>query len=108
MLYPMIVAIALIGSFAVRGSFFDVGACFGFGVLGWILKRYGYPVAPVVLGIVLGSLLEENFRRAVMMDGFSVFLTEPLAATMLTISLLLFAWPAFKSYREKKKAAAKG
>lgn len=101
-LYPMIVAIALIGSYAVRGSFFDVGACFGFGVLGWILKRYGYPVAPVVLGIVLGGLLEENFRRAVMMDGFSVFVTQPLAATMLAVSISLFAWPAYKSYKARK------
>ena len=101
-LYPMIVTIALIGSYAVRGSFFDVGACFGFGILGWILKRYRYPVAPVVLGIVLGGLLEENFRRAVMMDGFSVFITQPLAATMLGISIALFAWPAYKSYRARK------
>jgi putative tricarboxylic transport membrane protein len=98
----MIVAIALIGSYAVRGSFFDVGACFAFGILGWILKRYGYPVAPVVLGIVLGGLLEENFRRAVMMDGFSVFITQPLAATMLAVSIALFAWPAYKAYKARK------
>ncbi|SUZ58492.1 uncharacterized protein METZ01_LOCUS11346, partial [marine metagenome] len=101
-LYPMIVAIALIGSFAVRNSFFDVGSCFAFGLLGWLLKRYGYPVAPVVLGIVLGSLLEENFRRAVMMDGPMVFFHQPLACTMLTISALLFVWPAYKSYRSKR------
>ena len=100
-LYPMIVAIALIGSFSVRNSFFDVGSCFVFGLLGWMLKRYGYPVAPVVLGIVLGSLLEENFRRAIMMDGPMVFFHQPLAGTMLAISALLFVWPAYKSYRSK-------
>ncbi len=101
-LYPMIVVIALIGSFSVRNSFFDVGACFVFGLLGWLLKRYGYPVAPVVLGIVLGSLLEENFRRAVMMDGPTVFFTQPLAATMLTISGALFLWPVLRSYRARR------
>ena len=99
-------AIALIGSFAVRNSFFDVITCFGFGVVGWIFKRYDYPVPPVVLGIVLGSLLEENFRRAVMMGGPWVFITEPLAATMLTISALLFILPFYRGYRAKKKQAA--
>ena len=103
-LYPMIMAIAMIGSFAVRNSIFDVGACFVFGLIGWLFKRYDYPVAPIVLGIVLGSLLEENFRRAVMMGGPTVFLTEPLAATMLTISLLLFAWPIYKGIRAKRQA----
>jgi len=101
-LYPMILTIALIGSFAVQNSFFDVGACFAFGVIGWIFKRYDYPVAPIVLGIVLGSLLEENFRRAVMMEGPTVFLTQPLAATMLAIAGLLFLWPIYRSYRSKK------
>ena len=103
-LYPMIVAIALIGSFAVRNSFFDVGACFAFGIIGWLFKRYDYPVAPIVLGIVLGSLLEENFRRAVMMGGPTVFFDQPLAATMLAISALLFVWPIYKTYRMKKAA----
>lgn len=104
-LYPLIVAIALIGSYAVRGSFFDVGACFGFGVIGWIFKRYGFPVAPVVLGIVLGGLLEENFRRAIMMDGPTVFFTQPLAATMLAIAALLFILPIYRGYRAKKEAS---
>lgn len=105
-LYPMILAISLIGSFAVRSSFFDVGSCFAFGIIGWLFKRYGYPVAPVVLGIVLGSLLEENFRRAVMMGGPTVFFTEPLSAVMLTIAALLFIWPMYKSYRARRPASS--
>ncbi|MDP7583438.1 MAG: tripartite tricarboxylate transporter permease, partial [SAR324 cluster bacterium] len=100
-LYPMILAIALIGSFAVQNSFFDVGSCIGFGLVGWIFKRYNYPVAPVVLGIVLGNLLEENFRRAVMMDGPMVFFTEPLSLTMLTVAALLFALPIYRKYKSK-------
>jgi len=104
-LYPMILAISLIGSFAVRSSFFDVGACFGFGVIGWIFKRYGYPVAPIVLGIVLGGLLESNFRRAVMMDGPTVFFTEPLSAVMLTVAAALFLWPVYKSFRNRRNRA---
>lgn len=105
-LYTMILVISLIGSFSVRNSFFDVGSCFAFGVLGWVLQRYKYPVAPVVLGIVLGNLLEVNFRRAVMMEGPMVFFTQPIAASMLTVSLLLFLWPLYRNYKDKKAAQA--
>jgi len=48
--------------------------------------------------------LEENFRRAVMMDGPTVFLTQPLATTMLAISGLLFLWPIYRNYKSKKAA----
>ena len=105
-LYTMILVISLIGSFSVRNSFFDVGSCFAFGVLGWVLQRYKYPVAPVVLGIVLGNLLEVNFRRAVMMEGPMVFFTQPIAATMLAVSVLLFLWPLYRNYKDKKAARA--
>ena len=98
-MYPLILAIAVIGSFAVSGSMFDVAACIGFGVIGWIFKRYGYPVAPIVLGIVLGKMVEENFRRAVMMDGYSAFFDDKLAFTVLLISFLSFVWPLYKSWK---------
>lgn len=104
-LYPLIVVIALIGSFAVRNSFFDIGACFAFGLIGWILKRHGYPVAPVVLGMVLGRLIEENFRRAIMMGGPYVFFTEPLSLAMLSIAALLFGLPLYRSWRKSRAAA---
>ena len=66
-LFPIIFAVSIIGSFAVRNSFFDVISCLGFGIFGWILRRYNYPVAPIVLGMVLGNIAETNFIRAVMM-----------------------------------------
>ncbi len=98
-MYPLILAIAVIGSFAVSGSMFDVAACIGFGVIGWLFKRYGFPVAPIVLGIVLGKMVEENFRRAVMMDGYSVFYTDKLAFVVLLISFLSFVWPLYKGWK---------
>ncbi len=101
-MYPLILTIAVIGSFAVSGSMFDVAACIGFGVVGWIFKRYGFPVAPVVLGIVLGKMVEENFRRAVMMDGYSVFFTDKLACIVLIISFLSFVWPLYKSWKQHR------
>ncbi|TVQ28238.1 MAG: C4-dicarboxylate ABC transporter permease, partial [Wenzhouxiangella sp.] len=90
LLYVLITMMALIGSYAVRNSLFDVFACLGFGLLGWILRRYGYPLAPVILGLVLGSIAETNFRRAIMMDGFSVFFTRPLTLTLILLALASF------------------
>jgi len=102
-LYPMILAIAIIGSFAVKSSMFDVAACIGFGIVGWIFKRYGYPVAPVVLGIVLGTMVEDNYRRAVMMGGYTIFLKDKLALIMLTLAFLSFIYPLLKQWRERSK-----
>jgi putative tricarboxylic transport membrane protein len=104
-LYPLILVIAVIGSFAVSSSMFDVGACIGFGIIGWIFKRYGYPVAPIVLGIVLGNMVEENFRRAVIMDGYGAFFRDKLAFVVLLLAFLSFAYPLVKQWRERKKSS---
>lgn len=101
-LYPLILAIAVIGSFAVSSALFDVAACIGFGVVGWIFKRYGYPVAPVVLGIVLGNMVEENFRRALIMGGYPIFIEDKLALIMLLLAVLSFIYPLFKQWRERR------
>lgn len=104
-LYPLILAIAIIGSFAVSSSMFDVAACIGFGIVGWIFKRYGYPVAPVVLGIVLGNMVEENFRRAVIMDGYGAFFRDKMAFIVLLLAFLSFAYPLVKQWCDRKKSS---
>ncbi len=101
-LYPCILAVAFIGSFAVSNSLFDVAACIGFGVVGWLFKRYGYPVAPVVLGIVLGDMIEENFRRALIMGGYKVFFTDKLAFIVLLLAISSFLYPLIKQWRQRK------
>ena len=103
-LYPMIFIVAVMGSYSISYSLFDVGACIGFGIIGWIFKRYGYPVAPVVLGIVLGNMIEENFRRAVMMDGWTIFFTRKLSLIVLALGLLSFIWPLYQNYKRRKDA----
>ncbi len=104
-LYPMIFIVAVMGSYSISYSLFDVGACIGFGIIGWIFKRYGYPVAPIVLGIVLGKMIEENFRRAVMMDGWTIFFTRKLSLIVLLVGLLSFAWPLYQNYKRHKHKA---
>jgi putative tricarboxylic transport membrane protein len=104
-LLPMILTVSIVGSFAVNYSFFDVGACIGFGLVGWLLKRFGFPPAPVVLGMVLGKLAEENFRRAVIMGGYQIFFTRPVSLILLLVALVSFAYPLYQTRKQKKKEA---
>jgi len=96
-LYPLILATSMVGSFSVRFSMFDVGCCLGFGIVGWVLRRHAYPVVPIVLGMVLGGIAETSFRQAVMMDGYRVFFVRPVSLTILVLSVLLLAVPLWRS-----------
>ncbi|MBI9103504.1 MAG: tripartite tricarboxylate transporter permease [Spirochaetales bacterium] len=102
-LLPVILAVSIIGSFAVHYSFFDVATCIGFGIAGWILKKYGYPGAPIVLGMVLGKLAETNFRRAVIMGGYNIFFTRPVSIILLLLAILSFGVPLYQTYKAGKK-----
>ncbi len=101
-LYVLITLMALIGSFSVRNALFDVFACFGFGLLGWWLRRHDFPLAPVILGLVLGMIAETNFRRAIMMDGWTVFFERPLTLGLLLFALLSMAVPLARRLRQAR------
>ena len=99
-LYPMIFAFSMVGSFAVRSSVFDVGVCLAFGVVGWVLKKFRYPLSPVVLGLVLGSLIEQNLQMTLIMGGVSLLWSRPLCAVLLGLSAVLFAAPVLHEWKE--------
>ena len=101
LLYPMIFAFSFIGSYAVRSSLFDVGVCLAFGLLGWMLSRSKIHVSPIVLGMILGTMIEKNLRTTIMMGGVSLFFQRPLSLTLL---LLAFASVVIPYIRERKRA----
>jgi putative tricarboxylic transport membrane protein len=107
-LYTLIFMFTIIGSYAMRNSLFDVGVCIAFGLIGWMFKRYQYPVAPVVLGVVLGRIMEMNFRRALMRDGIESFYTRPLTVIFLVLAILSICVPFIQEYRAEKRKASAG
>ena len=88
---PMIFVLCVVGTYALAQRLFDVWTMLGFGVLGYLLRRYGFPVAPLVLGIVLGDLMEKNLRRGlVLSDGdLTPFFTRPISAVLFGIIVLV-------------------
>jgi putative tricarboxylic transport membrane protein len=104
-LLPVIIAVAFVGSYAVKNTMFDVYVCFGFGVLGWILRRNGFPTAPMVLAMILGKMAETNFRQALLAeDTWTIFFTNPLSLGLLLLAFLSLFIPI---YKERKLKATK-
>jgi len=99
LLYPLIFAFSFIGSYAVRSSVFDVGVCLAFGIIGWLLTRAKFPVSPVVLGMILGTMIEKNLRATIMMGGYSLFLRRPLSLSLLLLALASVAVPLVRERR---------
>jgi putative tricarboxylic transport membrane protein len=91
---PIIFVLCAVGSFAIAGRLFDVWVMLAFGLAGYALRHFGYPMAPLVLGIVLGDLLEKNLRRAlVLSDGdLAPFFTRPISGVLAALIIGTIAW----------------
>lgn len=92
-LYPIIIALSFIGSYFIQNSLFDVGTCIAFGLFGWLLKRGGFPTAPVILGLILGNMIEENLRLSLIKGGFIEFFVRPGSLFILILALVSFFLP---------------
>jgi putative tricarboxylic transport membrane protein len=92
---PIIVVICSIGAYTVHNTIFDVWMVVVFGVLGYLFKKLQYPLAPLVLAIVLGDAAESSFRQAMLVSqgDMSIFFSRKLVGTMTTLALLLLFWP---------------
>jgi putative tricarboxylic transport membrane protein len=106
LLFPAILLVCCIGVYSLSGSAFDVGVTALFGVLGYVFYKLGCEPAPFALGFVLGPLMEENLRRALLLSGGDpmTFVTSPISAALLIASaalLLLVVVPAFRKTREE-------
>ena len=92
---PIIMVICAIGSFTVKNAIFDVWMMVVFGILGYLFKKLQYPLAPLVLAIVLGDNAESSFRQAMLMSqgDLGILFSKKLVGFMTTLALLLLFWP---------------
>lgn len=106
-LAPLVLVFSILGAFGVRNNMFDVGVMLACGLVGYILQRWQYPMAPLILGLVLGPMLEQSFRQALSMSGssFAIFFTSPIAVTFLAIALLMVVFSLYNLVRGKKREA---
>lgn len=94
-LMPGVTALAFVSVYAVNGSALDLGLMTLFGVVGWVMRKLGFPLAPVVLGLVLGPLMEKNLRRSLALSGgdWGVLFDSPIAIALWILALASLAAP---------------
>lgn len=107
-LFPAMLFFIGIGVYSVHNQVFDVYAVIVFGVIGYLMNRYGYPAAPLLLGFILGPLMEEHFKRALLMSRghFSIFWERPISAAIFAITLLLLGLSIYGILRQARKRPA--
>jgi putative tricarboxylic transport membrane protein len=99
---------AYLGAFALRQSISDVWIMTGFGILGFFMVKGGYPLAPLVLGAILGPLAERYFDQTMIrtQNDWTVFFTRPISGVLMAIALATFALLAYRAYRQYRKREA--
>ncbi|MBB4351618.1 tripartite tricarboxylate transporter permease [Aliirhizobium cellulosilyticum] len=102
-----ILAFAVLGSFAIRNLMFDVWMTLGFGLLGYFMKKLSFPVAPVILAMVLGYLIESNYRTALVSSqgSYMIFLTDPISVLFLILSAVSLAVPIYRLWSARRVVA---
>jgi putative tricarboxylic transport membrane protein len=104
MLLPIIALFCIVGSFAITNSPYGILLMLVFGLVGWFLEEHGIPVAPLVLGMVLGELLEQSFLTSMIKaDGdFTVFFTRPIAGALGVLTLAVWGWMLVAALRRQR------
>ncbi|MCD2185005.1 tripartite tricarboxylate transporter permease [Rhizobium sp. GN54] len=107
-LFPAVIAIIAFGIYGINNAMFEVVLVIGFGLLGYLMMKLDYPPVPLVLGMILGPILERGIRRTlVASDGdLSVFFRSPIAIGIIVVTVVLLVSPWLVSQRTRRRAAA--
>jgi TctA family transporter len=103
-LFPSILFFCCIGTFSVNNNVDDIFITSAFGLAGYIFMRLDLDAAPLMLGFILGPMLEENFRRAMLLSRgqFGVFVTRPISGTLIGLVALFIAWQLWAFVRNAR------
>ncbi len=109
-LYTGVLAFSVLGAYALNFNRFDLLLLFGFGIVGYLMQRYGFPLAPAVLALVLGELIEQNLRRALSIsDGdLTAFVQRPISLVLIALILLVAVLPPVLRLLRARRTAARG
>ncbi|HSG94013.1 MAG TPA: tripartite tricarboxylate transporter permease, partial [Afifellaceae bacterium] len=102
-LIPIIIALSVVGAYSLGNNFFDVYTMLGFGILGYFMRKIGFPPAPLILGLILGPIAETGFRQSVILAKGSVIghiLSSPISLVLFAATLLSIASAAWLEYRK--------
>jgi putative tricarboxylic transport membrane protein len=103
---PIIIYVCAIGAFAVNNRMIDIYYMIIFGIVGYLFKKLDYPMAPMVLALVLGNLAESAARQALIMGRGNplIFFRPPIALPLMLIALFLFFWPTISKWIKRPSA----
>lgn len=98
-LTPIIIILCVVGSYAINMNFFDVYVMFGFGLLGFFMKKLDVPIAPATIGLILGPMAERHFRTALIMSGgeMSIFVSSPISIVFILLIIGTLVLPIIKN-----------
>jgi putative tricarboxylic transport membrane protein len=104
-LMPLIMTISAVGVFATDNNIFDVWVMFGFGIIGYLMRKLELPAAPAVLGLVLGPMVERSLRQSLTIShgDLTIFITRPISATLIAIALLSLCAPLLRGVMDWRK-----
>jgi putative tricarboxylic transport membrane protein len=107
-LFPIILLLCLVGVYSISNSVFDIYIMIGFGLFGYLMKKFEYEGAPLILAFVLGPMVEVNLRKSLIMsDGsFIIFFDRPLSAVFLIIAIGLLVFPLIPKFGKKREQIA--
>jgi putative tricarboxylic transport membrane protein len=103
-LYPIILILCVLGAFGERNNLFDVWCMLGLGLIAYFMNKLKFPTTPIILGFIIGSMVETNLRRGLMQsDGsFLPFFTRPLSAVFWWSRFYRWSGPSTGTYKRKK------
>ncbi len=104
-LLPIIFVLSAVGSYAMRGNIFDIWLTLTFGLVGFLLQRYGFPLSPILLALILGPMAESNLRRSLVMSNghWSIIVSRPISVVLLVLALVSIGISVWNHKRIEEK-----
>lgn len=107
LLYPIILIVSLLGAFSINKNVFDVGVCVAFGIVGWLMNKYEFPLSPILLALILGPMCEKNYVRFmnIQQGNFFAIFRSPIAVVFMAVAVAVIIFSVFNQMKINKRTA---